>query len=78
MSGIDVLNVAFRTNLFGIFLKSVIEGLGVANQNAITTVIFLFQYPVDVVVNVAACMVMPKETRKHCFVVGNENSSFLI
>jgi hypothetical protein len=57
-----------RTNSFGMFLKSMVERLGVTGQNTIATMITLFQYPVDVIVNVAACMVMPTEMGKHLFV----------
>jgi hypothetical protein len=42
-----------------------IERFGVAYENTIPTMIILIQYPVEVVVNVAACMVMPTEMGKH-------------
>jgi len=48
-------------------LKSMIERLGVAYENTIPTMIILIQNPVDVVVNVAACMVVPTEMGKHLF-----------
>ena len=54
-----------RTNSFGVFLKSMVECLGVTGQNTITTVISLFYYPVDVIVYAAARMFMPTEMGKH-------------
>lgn len=53
-----------RTNSFCVFLKSMIERLGVDYDNTIPTMVTLFQYPVDVVVNVTACMVMSTEMGK--------------
>ncbi len=65
-----------RTNSFGVFLKSMVERLGVTGQNTITTVISLFYYPVDVIVYAAARMCMPTEMGKHLSRSRNEKRSF--
>lgn len=56
------------------FLKSIIERLGVAYENAIPTMVILFQCSPNVIVDVAVCVVIPTETGEHCFVDKKRNS----
>ena len=77
INSIRVQRLGFvRTNSFSIFLKSMVERFSVAYENTIPTMIILIQYPVEVVVNVTACMVMPTEMGKHLLRTRNEKRTF--